>query len=207
MAARRSRQKAVRREPIEAPGPPRLARVLDLPYLREPQHQRAGDPVGAVEETAVYTDAHRLIGVVSRGPACCAAADGCSLPPSARRGSCHRARSRRRGTRCASDTAARRLPAHARTLVYQNRVPIILRDAILVAARELGEDGKGKDGLVGYLKKSRKNPIAYITLLRAVLPLTVTAKLDIDETITYRSAQEVRRNWNGAACRSRACSP
>ena len=39
----------------------RLARVLDLPYLREPQRQGAGDTVGAVEETVVYTDAHWLI--------------------------------------------------------------------------------------------------------------------------------------------------
>ena len=75
----------------------------------------------------------------------------------------------------------------------KNKVPMMLRDAILVAARELGADGKGKDGLVGYLKKiARKNPVAYITLLRAVLPLTVRAEVNIDETVTYRSSQEVR---------------
>ena len=30
------------REPVEAPGPPRLTRVPDLPYLREPQRQGTG---------------------------------------------------------------------------------------------------------------------------------------------------------------------
>lgn len=50
-----------------------------------------------------------------------------------------------------------------------------LKEAILEAAQTLGEDGKGKNGLLGFLIKEAKKPdnSNYMRLLGRVLPLTI----------------------------------
>jgi hypothetical protein len=74
----------------------------------------------------------------------------------------------------------------------QNRVTTTLRQAILIAAAEVGENGKGRDGLVGYLKQiARRDIRTYAMLLARVLPLDVRAG-SADGDTTYRTAAEVR---------------
>lgn len=55
-----------------------------------------------------------------------------------------------------------------------NKVPALLKDAIIQAAIEVGENGKGKDGLVGYLKlRAKTDPGPFMALMGKVLPLTI----------------------------------
>lgn len=52
-----------------------------------------------------------------------------------------------------------------------------LKKAILRAAYRLGSDGRGKDGVVGYLTRIAKNDIkTFVMLLRAVLPLQLKSR-------------------------------
>lgn len=56
----------------------------------------------------------------------------------------------------------------------QNRTTVLLKDAILLAAANVGRDEKGKDGLVGYLEKQAVvNPGPFMSLLGKVLPMVV----------------------------------
>lgn len=60
-----------------------------------------------------------------------------------------------------------------------NKTTALLKDAILRAAEAVGEDGEGKAGLVGYLKRVAKEDVkAFSTLLGKVLPLQVTGADD-----------------------------
>jgi hypothetical protein len=66
-----------------------------------------------------------------------------------------------------------------------------LKIAIIEAPARLGSDGKGKDGLVGYLMVlAAEDTRTYGALLRALLPLQTAPKPD--DTITFRSAEELR---------------
>lgn len=58
-----------------------------------------------------------------------------------------------------------------------NKTTGLLKDAILKAAEDSGEDGSGKDGLVGYLRLVARSDIkAFASLLGRVLPLQVTGE-------------------------------
>lgn len=58
-----------------------------------------------------------------------------------------------------------------------NKTSRILREATIMAAEKVGSDGKGKDGLIGYLEKhARKNPELFFGLLARILPLQVTGQ-------------------------------
>ena len=60
-----------------------------------------------------------------------------------------------------------------------NKTTALLKDAILRAAEAVGEDGKGRDGLVGYLKRVATEDVkAFSSLLGKVLPLQVTGADD-----------------------------
>jgi hypothetical protein len=55
-----------------------------------------------------------------------------------------------------------------------NKTTTALKDAILLAAAQVGEDGAGKDDLTGYLRGLAKTePKAFAGLLGRVLPMTV----------------------------------
>lgn len=57
-----------------------------------------------------------------------------------------------------------------------NKTTTALKEAILLAATEHGEDDTGKDGLKGYLRKvAREDVKAFSGLLGRVLPLDVNA--------------------------------
>ena len=56
-----------------------------------------------------------------------------------------------------------------------NKVTMMLRDAILLAADDLGEDGKGTDGMRGWLRwLAKRHPDLYTPLMAKVLPIQVS---------------------------------
>jgi hypothetical protein len=63
-----------------------------------------------------------------------------------------------------------------------NKIPPLLKDAVLVAASQLGFDGMGKDGLVGYLKRmALYYPESFISLLGRLVRLQAGAAVDVPE--------------------------
>lgn len=58
-----------------------------------------------------------------------------------------------------------------------NKTTTALKDAILGAATDVGEDGDGEAGLTGYLRMlARSEPKSFAGLLGKVLPLQVTGE-------------------------------
>jgi hypothetical protein len=56
-----------------------------------------------------------------------------------------------------------------------NKTTAALKEAILMAAEEVGADGAGEDGLTGYLRNVAKTDVkAFAGLLGKVLPMQVT---------------------------------
>jgi hypothetical protein len=73
----------------------------------------------------------------------------------------------------------------------QMRTTTVLKDAILYAAQKVGEDGRGLNGLVGYLTNiARTDPRTFAALLARVIPLHVTNTNTAE--VTYRSVDEVK---------------
>jgi hypothetical protein len=65
-------------------------------------------------------------------------------------------------------------PGPGRPPGAQNKLTKTLKEAILQAAEDVGYDGEGDEGLVGYLKKVAKEDVkAFSSLLGKVLPMTV----------------------------------
>jgi hypothetical protein len=79
-------------------------------------------------------------------------------------------------------STAKKLPPNAgkgRKPGVPNKTTAALKDAILAAAVAVGYDGKGKDGLVGYLKLVASSDVkAFSGLLGKVLPLQITGEGD-----------------------------
>jgi hypothetical protein len=77
-------------------------------------------------------------------------------------------------------SAAKRKPPAAgkgRKKGSANKTTTALKEAILLAAAQVGEDGKGKGELTGYLRRvARENVKAFSGLLGRVLPLQVTGE-------------------------------
>ncbi len=68
-----------------------------------------------------------------------------------------------------------------------NRTTASLKDAILLAAEDVGEDGRGKGGLRGYLVGLAKSePKAFSSLLGRVVPLQVVGEGDGPLTVVVR---------------------
>jgi hypothetical protein len=74
----------------------------------------------------------------------------------------------------------------------RNKTTIMLKDAILTAATLVGQDGRGKDGLVGYLRMlAVKERAVYARLLEKVLPMQLHVE---DKTVpVYTAAEAVQR--------------
>jgi hypothetical protein len=61
-----------------------------------------------------------------------------------------------------------------------NKTTAALKDAILMAAEQRGEDGEGKDGLTGYCAfLAKEEPRAFASLLGRVLPMQITGSLEV----------------------------
>ena len=73
-----------------------------------------------------------------------------------------------------------------------NKTTRILKDCILMAGEASGSDGKGKDGLVGYLTwLSRREPAVYGRLLERILPLQLTGKDGGPMQFEYRNKSDL----------------
>lgn len=58
-----------------------------------------------------------------------------------------------------------------------NKTTATLKEAILLAGEQSGQDGKGKGGLIGYLRRvAGEDMKAFSSLLGRVLPLQVTGE-------------------------------
>lgn len=69
----------------------------------------------------------------------------------------------------------------------KNKFGLKLKEAIIEAAERSGSNGKGKDGMVGYLVwLSRSEPAVYGRMLEKVMPLQV----DVKDTTNKMSAPE-----------------
>lgn len=67
-----------------------------------------------------------------------------------------------------------------RTKGTPNKTTGALKEAILLAAAEVGEDDNGTGGLTGYLRRvAREDVKAFAGLLGKVLPLQIAGGLDI----------------------------
>lgn len=61
-----------------------------------------------------------------------------------------------------------------------NKITTILREAILEAGEQHGEDGQGKDGLTGYCRRlAAQEPRAFASLLGRILPTQIDGRLDV----------------------------
>ena len=68
-------------------------------------------------------------------------------------------------------------PGPGRPKGMPNKTTATLKEAILLAAEAVGEDGKGKEGLKGYLVRVAKTDVkAFAGLLGKVLPMQVTGE-------------------------------
>ena len=67
-----------------------------------------------------------------------------------------------------------------------NKTTTAVREAILEAARLSGQDGKGKDGLIGYLMRVASEDVkAFSTLLGRVLPTQISAEISFLDRLSY----------------------
>jgi len=80
----------------------------------------------------------------------------------------------------------------------QNTLTRGLKEAILSAAVRHGEDGKGKDGLEGYmLMLARQEKKIFGVLLRAVLPMQVNASVTTSVDVKYKTLEEASEAARG----------
>lgn len=79
--------------------------------------------------------------------------------------------------------AKRRPPAAGmgRKKGVPNKTTQFLKDAILLAAEDVGEDGKGRGGLTGYCRfLAKEEPKAFAGLMGKVLPTQIAGSLDVN---------------------------
>lgn len=85
-------------------------------------------------------------------------------------------------------------PGPGRPKGIPNKSTALLKDAILKAAADVGEDGEGGSGLIGYLRLIAKSDVkAFSTLLGRVLPLQVTGDASSPlQVIVQRFTEEAK---------------
>lgn len=72
-----------------------------------------------------------------------------------------------------------------------NFMTTTIKDAVIQAAKLVGEDGKGRDALVGYMKRlAIGEPKAFASLLGRCLPLNLVGTIDHNHR-TYESKEEL----------------
>ena len=74
----------------------------------------------------------------------------------------------------------------------QNKTTKAMKEALILAAEKVGSDGKGKDGLVGYLERlARREPRSFASLLGKLLPFQITGKDGMPLSVMFRTKEEV----------------
>lgn len=75
----------------------------------------------------------------------------------------------------------------------KNKIPVLLKHAIMLAAEQVGQDGTGKDGLVGYCRfLAQAEPKAFAALMGRVLPLEVVGAGGAPLSIEIKTIYEDR---------------
>lgn len=78
-----------------------------------------------------------------------------------------------------------------RTKGTPNKTTALLKDAILLAAENVGNELDPDKGLVAYLEKQAKqNPKAFMTLLGKILPMQIAGDTDNPVTFVYKTNYE-----------------
>jgi len=73
-----------------------------------------------------------------------------------------------------------------------NKTTTALKEAILLAAEEVGYDRQGEDGLTGYLRKVAEDDVkAFSSLLGKVLPMTVAG--DKENPVVHEIVRRIVR--------------
>lgn len=76
----------------------------------------------------------------------------------------------------------------------RTRMTTTIKDAILAAGGQVGFDGTGIGGLVGYLKYiAMMYPEEFVVLLRAVLPMQMETTNTHNLNVQFRTAEEVQK--------------
>jgi hypothetical protein len=71
-----------------------------------------------------------------------------------------------------------------------------LKDAILLAAETVGEDGKGKNGLHGYLvKQARTRPDLFMRMLVEVMQLQIKSKPEPVPEVAYETVADLLQEF------------
>lgn len=79
------------------------------------------------------------------------------------------------------------VPGAGRPPGKPNKVTRIVKEALLDAMDESGEDGKGKGGNVGYLKwLSRAEPVAFAALIARIIPQQLQATVGVEHSGTVQ---------------------
>jgi hypothetical protein len=72
-----------------------------------------------------------------------------------------------------------------------NRINRTLRECVLLAGEIVGSDGRGRDGLLGYLTKvARHDPKTYCGLLGRLMPIDLHTRTEAAEPV-FRTIEEV----------------
>jgi hypothetical protein len=79
-----------------------------------------------------------------------------------------------------------------------NSAACLVFEAILEAAKQLGSDGKGRDGVSGYLRSlARKHPARFAALLVKVLEFEEPPKADAPRVLRTREEVEAEMRARG----------
>ena len=87
-----------------------------------------------------------------------------------------------------------KVPGSGRRIGSPNLTTKVVREAAIMAAAIVGQDGRGKDGLVGYLVgAARKNPVPFLSLLGKCIPVEVKATAAQElVNVKYETVEEIR---------------
>jgi len=73
----------------------------------------------------------------------------------------------------------------------RNKTTLLLKEATVLAAEACGEDGRGKNGLIGFLTTlARQQPKAFGRLLEKILPMQPRGDLQTGGLLTAEQAAE-----------------
>jgi hypothetical protein len=73
-----------------------------------------------------------------------------------------------------------------------NKTTKILKEALILAAEAEGFDGRGKEGLMGFLRQcAKREKVAFMRMLEKILPYQITGKDGGPVQMEYTSRDEI----------------